>query len=79
MNAMLDPRIVAASTHGLDWSAHGEPGVADRIIASSHGCLMIDPDAGGFGTIPDQRRLNSSIPVTMPFYDPSICSPQADF
>jgi hypothetical protein len=42
MNAMLEPRIVAASTHGLALSAHGESEVPDRITASSHGCLMIN-------------------------------------
>jgi hypothetical protein len=42
MNAMLDPRIVAASTHGLDLSIHGAPGVSDRITASSHGCFMLN-------------------------------------
>jgi hypothetical protein len=42
MNAMLDPRIVAASAHGLDLSAQGSPGVSERITASSHGCLMLN-------------------------------------
>jgi hypothetical protein len=45
MNAMLEPRIVAASTHGLDLLEHGSPELADRITASSHGCLMINLDA----------------------------------
>jgi hypothetical protein len=41
MNAMLEPKIVAASTHGLDLSAQGVPGVPDRINASSHGGLIL--------------------------------------
>jgi len=54
MKAMLEPRIVATSTHGLDFSAHGAPKVPDRIVASSHGCLMFILDADRTGTIPDQ-------------------------
>jgi hypothetical protein len=45
MNAMLEPRMVAASTHGLDLSAHGVPDVLDRSTASSQGCLMHSLDA----------------------------------
>jgi hypothetical protein len=42
---MLEPRIVAASTHGLDLSAHGAPSIPDWITASSHGCLILNLDA----------------------------------
>jgi hypothetical protein len=45
MNAMLDPRMVAASTHGLDLSAHGAPELPDRSAASSQGCFMHSLDA----------------------------------
>src|ERR1700757_3734087 len=41
MNAMLEPRMVAASTHGLAFSAHGLLEAPDWITASSHGCRII--------------------------------------
>jgi hypothetical protein len=50
MNAMLEPRIVAASTHGRDFSAHGVPKSPARITASSHGCFISNPDAYGWRT-----------------------------
>src|SRR5215468_1924827 len=34
MNAMLDPRIVAASTHFRDFSAHGASASPERTMAS---------------------------------------------
>jgi hypothetical protein len=37
MNAMLDPRMVAASIQGRAAAAHGSPAPADRITVSSHG------------------------------------------
>jgi hypothetical protein len=52
MNAMLEPRIVAARIHGFDLSAHGPASVPDRITASSHGCLILNVDAGRTRTIP---------------------------
>jgi hypothetical protein len=48
MNAMLEPRIVAASTHGLALSMQGEPEVPDRIAASSQGCLILNLAADRF-------------------------------
>jgi hypothetical protein len=45
MNAMLEPRIVAASIQGFDVLAHGSPESADRSTASSQGCLMHSLDA----------------------------------
>src|SRR5258707_1363701 len=50
MNAMLEPRIVAASTHGRDFSAHGAAKAPDRITASSHGCFISNVDAHGLRT-----------------------------
>ncbi|HEX3446500.1 MAG TPA: hypothetical protein VHS80_17430 [Chthoniobacterales bacterium] len=52
MNAMLEPRIVAASTHGLDLAVHGAPEIPDRITDSSQGGLIINLDADGIGRSP---------------------------
>jgi len=41
MNAMLEPKIVAANIHGSDFGAHGTTLGADRITPSSHGCEKI--------------------------------------
>src|SRR5215831_1450066 len=40
MNAMLEPRIVAASTQGRTFSAQTAAPDPACITASSHGCLM---------------------------------------
>jgi hypothetical protein len=40
MNAMLEPRMVAASNQGRELSAHRAPGAPARITASSHGCFI---------------------------------------
>src|SRR5437588_10404710 len=45
MKAMLEPRIVAASTHDSEFLAHGAANVPARMIGSSHGCLMQSVDA----------------------------------
>lgn len=45
MKAMLDPRIVAASTHDSEFPAQGVAKVPARMIDSSHGCLMQGVDA----------------------------------
>jgi hypothetical protein len=50
MKAMLEPRMVAASTQGRDFSAHGTPGAPARITASSHGCFISNLDAYGLRT-----------------------------
>jgi hypothetical protein len=42
---MLDPSMVAASTHGLDFSAQVELAVPARVVASSHGAFILDVDA----------------------------------
>jgi hypothetical protein len=42
---MLEPRIVAASIHGCDFSAHGAAKAPNRIAASSHGCFISNLDA----------------------------------
>jgi hypothetical protein len=47
MNAMLEPRIVAASTHGRDFSEQGAVEALVRIIASSQGCFISKLDAYG--------------------------------
>jgi hypothetical protein len=47
MNAMLDPRIVAARTHVRDFSAQGTPGDPALISTSSHGCFISNLDAFG--------------------------------
>jgi hypothetical protein len=41
MNAMLEPKIVAANIHGSDGGAHGTALGLDRITPSSHGCEKI--------------------------------------
>src|SRR5439155_12078142 len=41
MKARLDPRIVVASTHGRDASAHGRVAGAARTTPSSQGCWPI--------------------------------------
>jgi hypothetical protein len=40
MNAMLDPRIVAASNHRPENLLRGAEAFADMITASSHGGFM---------------------------------------
>jgi hypothetical protein len=45
MKAMLEPRIVAASIHDLDFVTHGTAAPVDRIAASSQGILMETMDA----------------------------------
>jgi hypothetical protein len=40
MNAMLDPRIVAASTHGAAFRVQTDCAVVERTTPSSHGCLI---------------------------------------
>jgi hypothetical protein len=40
MNAMLEPRMVAASIHGLDASPHGDSLSPNRNTASSQGALI---------------------------------------
>jgi hypothetical protein len=40
MNAMLEPRMTAASIQGLDWGGHGTADGPDLISASSHGDFM---------------------------------------
>jgi len=41
MNAMLDPRIVAARIHGSAALAHGAAAGLDRTKPSSHGCVKM--------------------------------------
>jgi hypothetical protein len=55
MNAMLEPRIVAASTQGRDLSRHGFPRLPALIVASSHGCFISNVDAHGLRT--DSRQI----------------------
>jgi hypothetical protein len=40
MNAMLEPRMVAASTHRAEFAAQGVAEGQERITASSQGCFM---------------------------------------
>jgi hypothetical protein len=40
MNAMLEPRIVAARIQGRTFPAHGASGARALIKDSSHGCLI---------------------------------------
>jgi hypothetical protein len=47
MNAMLEPRIVAARTHVRDFSAQGTPADPVLISPSSHGCFISHVDAYG--------------------------------
>jgi len=42
---MLDPRIVAASTHGRDFAEHGVDGIPTLTSASSHDGFIPDSDA----------------------------------
>jgi len=39
MKAMLEPRMVAASTQACDWVLHGASEPPDRTTASSQGCF----------------------------------------
>jgi hypothetical protein len=59
MKAMLDPRMVAASIHGLALSVHGTSPPPDRITASSQGALMETMDAiqGVFGPKIDAEEV----------------------
>jgi hypothetical protein len=41
MNAMLEPKIVAANIHGWDTRAHGATVGRARITPSSHGGVKI--------------------------------------
>jgi hypothetical protein len=41
MNAILDPRIVAARIHGPDALAQGAAAALDSITPSSHGCITM--------------------------------------
>jgi hypothetical protein len=41
MNAMLDPKIVAAKIHGSDTRVHGTTVRRPRMTPSSHGCGKI--------------------------------------
>jgi len=41
MNAMLDPRIVAARTHGAAFGEQTEFAAPDLITPISHGCLIM--------------------------------------
>jgi hypothetical protein len=41
MNAMLEPKIVAANIHGWDARAHGATVGRARITPSSHGAVKI--------------------------------------
>src|ERR1700759_1379946 len=43
MNAMLEPRTVAASTHRFDFSAHATVGLPGRIPVSSQFGVILDP------------------------------------
>jgi hypothetical protein len=45
MNAMLEPRMVAVSIHGLASSPHGTSATPDRNTASSQGALIEGMDA----------------------------------
>jgi hypothetical protein len=59
MNAMLEPRMVAVSIHGLALSAHGTSLPADRNTTSSQGALMETMDAvqGTFGPKIDAEEV----------------------
>jgi hypothetical protein len=41
MNAMLDPRIVAARTHGPAFRVQRDLATLERITPSSQGCLIM--------------------------------------
>jgi hypothetical protein len=41
MNAMLDPRIVAARTHGAALGEQTDVAAPDLITPISHGCLIM--------------------------------------
>jgi hypothetical protein len=52
MKAMLEPRIVAASTQRPAGPLHGTSAFTDRMMASSHGAFMeaMDPFSRGLGS-----------------------------
>jgi hypothetical protein len=60
MNAMLEPRMVAARTHGLAFSPHGTSLPPERNTISSQGALMEIMDAirGVFGPKIDPAKAN---------------------
>src|SRR5581483_4531583 len=63
MNAMLEPRIVAASTHGRDFSTQGAAKAPARITASSHGCFISNLDAYGEFACSVTHLAKMSFPV----------------
>jgi hypothetical protein len=48
IKAMLEPRMVAASTQGPAFALHGAPAFRDRMTPSSHGGFMETVDARAF-------------------------------
>jgi hypothetical protein len=61
MNAMLEPRMVAARIHGADLALQGIVRAPATITASSQGSFMLNLDADGFGLDSDHHpgRPNS--------------------
>src|SRR5437870_13672903 len=61
MNAMLEPRIVAARIHGSAALAHGAAAGLDRTKPSSHGCVKmfaIQPRLLRFIRFRERLRVN---------------------
>jgi hypothetical protein len=75
MKAMLDPRIVAANTHGAVFGVQAERTPFERIMPSSQGCLItlaIDaPDritgASGLSSLRDVARRVGFSPTVLPW------------
>jgi hypothetical protein len=62
---MLEPRIVAASTHGRDFAAHPADGAPLLTGISLHGCFISIP-------MPRDRQR---IPLSLPAFGPHARSP----
>lgn len=69
MNAMLEPRMVAARIQGRDCSAQGSAGPQDRITASSHGCFI--PNLDAYGMRRDSGRFGNNVRSEVPLIDAS--------
>jgi hypothetical protein len=66
MKAMLEPRMVAANTHGRDSGLHEAAECPDRMTPSSHGCRIKISDLKRFLSLTrpgESGRLGSILRV----------------
>jgi len=69
MNAMLEPKIVAANIHGPDTRAHGSTVGRPRITPSSHGCVKIF--ATGYKVVQAINQVIAPV-ATMPIFTQNL-------